>query len=70
MWFLCAECFAYNHAYRVQISRGVQFEPFAQQIHEERIVFYSERTTGSVQMKGCDVRPDVNIEPEEGLLNF
>lgn len=21
-------------------------------------------------MKGCGVRPEVNIEPEEGLLNF
>jgi len=33
-------------------------------------VIYSDRTTVSVQMKGCGVRPEVNIEPEEGLLNF
>lgn len=24
----------------------------------------------SISMKGCGVRPEVNIEPEEGLLNF
>ena len=30
----------------------------------------SEHTTVSVYMKGCGVRPEVNIEPEEGLLNF
>ena len=31
---------------------------------------YSERTTVSVFMKGCGVRPEVNIEPEDGLLQF
>ncbi len=31
---------------------------------------YSEHTTVSVYMKGCGVRPEVNIEPEEGLLQF
>jgi hypothetical protein len=30
----------------------------------------SEHTTVSVYMKGCGVRPEVNIEPEEGLLYF
>lgn len=48
----------------------VQFEPLAQQIYEERIVMNSQHTTVSVFMKGCGVRPEVNIEPEEGLLNF
>lgn len=24
----------------------------------------------SVSMQGCGVRPEVSIEPEEGLLNF
>lgn len=48
----------------------VQFEPLAQQIYEERIVMNSEHTTVSVFMKGCGVRPEVTIEPEEGLLNF
>ena len=31
---------------------------------------YSERTTVSVYMKGSGVRPEVNIEPEDGLLSF
>lgn len=48
----------------------VQFEPLAQQIYEERLVINSEHTTVSVVMKGCGVRPEVSIEPEEGLLNF
>lgn len=48
----------------------VQFEPLAQQIYEERIVMNSEHTTVSVFMKGCGVRPEVNIEPAEGLLSF
>ena len=30
----------------------------------------SEHTTVSVYLKGCGVRPEVSIEPEEGLLNF
>ena len=48
----------------------VQFEPLAQQIYEERIIMNTQHTTVSVFMKGCGVRPEVNIEPEEGLLNF
>jgi len=31
---------------------------------------YSERTTVSVYMKGSGVRPEVNIEPEDGLISF
>lgn len=46
----------------------VQFEPLAQQIYEERIVLFTEFTTVSVLMKGIGVRPEVNIEPENGLL--
>ena len=48
----------------------VQFEPHEQQKYEERIVMNSEHTTVSVFMKGKGVKPEVNIEPEEGLLNF
>lgn len=48
----------------------VQFEPLAQQVYEERIVMNSQHTTVSVFMKGRGVRPEVTIEPEEGLLNF
>ena len=48
----------------------VQFEPLAQQIYEERIVINSEHTPVSVFMKGSGVKPEVQIEPEEGLLSF
>ncbi len=48
----------------------VQFEPLAQQIYEERIVLYSDFTTVSVVMKGVGVRPEVEIDPEEGLIAF
>ena len=48
----------------------VQFEPIAQQIYEERVVIYSDTTMVSVNLKGTGVRPEVNIQPEEGLLTF
>ena len=48
----------------------VQFEPIAQQIYEERVVIYSDTTMVSVNLKGTGVRPEVTIEPEEGLLTF
>lgn len=46
----------------------VQFEPLAQQIYEERVVIYSGTTMVSVNLKGTGVRPEVQIEPEDGLL--
>lgn len=48
----------------------VQFEPLAQQIYEERIVLFSDFTTVSINMKGIGVRPEVNLDPEEGLISF
>lgn len=46
----------------------VQFEPLAQQIYEERVVIYSESTMVSVNLKGTGVRPEVTIDPEDGLI--
>ena len=48
----------------------VQFEPHDQQIYEERIVIYSDTTMVSVNLQGRGVRPEVNIEPENGLIDF
>lgn len=48
----------------------VQFEPLAQQIYEERVVIYSDSTMVSVNLKGTGVRPEVTIDPEDGLLSF
>lgn len=48
----------------------IQFEPLAQQIYEERVVLYSGSTMVSVLLKGTGVRPEVNIEPQEGMISF
>jgi len=48
----------------------IQFEPLAQQIYEERVIIYSDTTMVSVNLKGTGVRPEVTIQPEEGLLTF
>jgi len=48
----------------------VQFEPLAQQIYEERVVIYSDSTMVSVNLKGVGVRPEVKIDPEDGLIDF
>ena len=48
----------------------VQFEPLAQQIYEERAIIYSGTTMVSVNLKGTGVRPEVKIEPEDGLMSF
>lgn len=48
----------------------IQFEPLAQQIYEERIVIYSGTTMVSVNLKGTGVRPEVTIEPNDGIISF
>lgn len=48
----------------------IQFEPLAQQIYEERIVIYSGTTMVSVNLKGTGVRPEVTIEPSDGIISF
>ena len=48
----------------------VQFEPLAQQIYEERVIIYSGTTIVSVNLKCTGVRPEVKIEPEDGLMSF
>lgn len=48
----------------------IQFEPFAQQIYEEKLMIYSNHTIVSVLLKGTGVRPEVTISLEDGLLSF
>ena len=48
----------------------VQFEPFSQQIYEEKLLIFSNRTLVSVQLKGIGVRPEVQLSLEDGLLSF
>ena len=47
----------------------IQFEPFSQQIYEEKLMIYSNHTVVSVALKGTGVRPEVTISLEEGLLS-
>ena len=48
----------------------VEFNPFTQQIFEERLKLFSESTVTSVLLKGIGVRPEVRIEPSDGLIYF
>jgi len=48
----------------------VEFNPFTQQKYEERLRLFSETTICSVLLKGIGVRPEVRIEPSNGLLYF
>mmetsp|Transcript_1541 Transcript_1541/g.2718 ORF Transcript_1541/g.2718 Transcript_1541/m.2718 type:complete len:459 (-) Transcript_1541:18-1394(-) len=48
----------------------VQFEPLAQQIYDERMIIYSQSTMVSVKLQGTGVRPQVQIQPEDGLISF
>ena len=48
----------------------IQFEPNAQQIYEERVIIYSQTTMVSVELKGTGVRPEVNIDPADGIISF
>ena len=48
----------------------IQFEPLAQQIYEERVVMFSNHTMVSVNLKGTGVKPEVHINPEDGLIAF
>jgi len=44
------------------------FEPMGQQVFEETLVLRSQQTTVSVTLRGRGIRPEINIEPEDGLL--
>ena len=49
----------------------VQFEPFSQQMFEERLMIYSNHTVVSVKLKGIGVRPEVEIlGVPDNLLSF
>lgn len=48
----------------------IKFEPFAQQIYEEKLLIYSNHTIVSIQLKGTGVQPEVTISIEDGLMNF
>ena len=48
----------------------IQFEPFSQQIYEEKLMIYSTHTVVSVHLNGTGVRPEVDISLQDGLLGF
>lgn len=48
----------------------IEFNPFTQQIYEEKLRLYSDTTVASISLKGIGVRPEVRIEPHDGLIYF
>ena len=48
----------------------IQFEPFSQQIYEEKLMIYSSHTIVSIALRGTGVRPEVTISLDDGLLSF
>jgi hypothetical protein len=48
----------------------IEFNPFTQQKYEERLKLFSETTCCSILLKGIGVRPEVRIEPSDGLIYF
>jgi hypothetical protein len=49
----------------------VQFEPFSQQMFEEKLMIYSNHTVVSVKLKGTGVKPEVEVlGVPDNLLSF
>lgn len=48
----------------------IEFNPFTQQAYEEKLRLFSDTTVASVTLKGTGVRPEVRIDPYDGLLYF
>ena len=67
--------FAVLNALRTLAPGGVQsiilqFEPLAQQKYEEPLKIMSQFTRVSCHLKGVGVRPEVMIDPNDGLMDF
>ena len=48
----------------------IEFQPTESQRFQERLTFYTDKNTISCLLKGVGVRPDININPENGLVHF
>jgi hypothetical protein len=48
----------------------VEFEPLSQQLFEEKLTLKTATSKVSVALKGRGVRPQLKLEPEDGLVNM
>jgi len=49
---------------------AVQFEPIWQQLCEEKLILHTNKTRTTVALRGIGVRPEVAIDPENGLIDM
>jgi hypothetical protein len=48
----------------------IEFEPLSQQLFEENLILRTSNSVVSVKLKGRGVRPQLRLEPEDGLINM
>ena len=48
----------------------VEFEPLSQQLFEEKLILKTATSVVSVHLKGRGVRPQLKLDPEDGLINL
>lgn len=48
----------------------VEFEPLSQQLFEEKLILKTVTSVVSVHLKGRGVRPQLKLDPEDGLVNM
>lgn len=48
----------------------VEFEPLSQQLFEEKLTIKTSNSKVSVSLKGRGVRPQLKLDPEDGLINI
>lgn len=48
----------------------VEFEPLSQQLFEEKLVLKTNTSSVSVHLKGRGVRPQLKLNPDDGLVNL
>eukprot|EP01022_Parablepharisma_sp_SALTPOND_P031487 TRINITY_DN802_c0_g1_i1.p3 TRINITY_DN802_c0_g1~~TRINITY_DN802_c0_g1_i1.p3 ORF type:complete len:858 (-),score=118.40 TRINITY_DN802_c0_g1_i1:994-3567(-) len=53
-----------------KVRLAVQFEPIAQQRCEEKLVLFTSKNRTTVLLKGIGVRPEVYLEPADGLMDM
>lgn len=48
----------------------IEFQPIEEQVFEQKIEFFTDQYSVSCRVKGKGVRPEVQIEPDNGLVNL
>ena len=52
------------------LSVIIEFEPLSQQLFEEKLLLKTSNSVVSVSLKGRGVRPQLKLDPEDGLINI